>query len=736
MSSDPTVEQGGQDYLRSQQLSLQGVSPPAQVPGYDLERPLGTGAYGQVWVAVQRNTGRRVAIKFYSHCGGLDWSLLSREVEKLTFLFADRYVVQLIGVGWDAEPPYYVMEYLERGSLAERLQQGPLPVAEAVEIFHDVAMGLAHAHTKGVLHCDLKPANILLDQDHKPRLADFGQSRLSHEQAPALGTLFYMAPEQADLRALPDARWDVYALGAVLYCMLTGQPPHRDDASAQQLDQAADIRGRLAQYRRLLRHSPAPAEHRKVPGVDRDLAEMIDNCLAVNPEERLPSVQAVLDALTARAARRARRPMVILGAIGPVLLLSVVALMAWWGFRGVLDESERALSERAIQSNRFAADSVAKDAGNQLEARWRSIERVSTSDSMQALLKETMADGEFQRLCAELADPRKTDEQLQPLRVEFRSHPVRRRIQQKFAELVSTRADWQSALWHMCDTRGVQLARIPEEGGRQTIGRCFAYRAYFHGLGEDRPEDFRPKPEEHIQDTVVGRVYRGGGFGNWMVPSTTPILEDDEPDGTFMGIVGVSVEVGCVVRIEGSDQRFSALADLRPGRTHGTILSHPLLEQLARKPEGIPDRLFEPPCRLAGAPSTAVGEFYRDPLANDRLGRAFDRRWLAASMPVLARKQDTGWMVVVQEDYDATIGSPLNRIRVGLVLYALLALAAIGLLMVGLWALALRVLSESSARRRVHLAGPPLDSSSTGSGGGTPPAPSAPQNPTQTLAQE
>ena len=90
-----------------------------------------------------------------------------------------------------------------------------------------MAIGLVHAHGKGVLHCDLKPANILLDQDGKPRLADFGQSRLSTEQAPALGTMFYMAPEQADLEAVPDARWDVYALGALLYCMLTGGPPHR-----------------------------------------------------------------------------------------------------------------------------------------------------------------------------------------------------------------------------------------------------------------------------------------------------------------------------------------------------------------------------------------------------------------------------------------------------------------------------------------------------------------------------
>src|SRR5439155_15726280 len=109
--------------------------------------------------------------------------------------------------------------------------------AEAVALFREVAVGVVNAHNRGVLHCDLKPANVLLGQDGKPRLADFGQSRLSHEQTPALGTLFYMAPEQADLKAAPDARWDVYALGALLYCMLTGEPPFRSAEALALIEQ-------------------------------------------------------------------------------------------------------------------------------------------------------------------------------------------------------------------------------------------------------------------------------------------------------------------------------------------------------------------------------------------------------------------------------------------------------------------------------------------------------------------
>ena len=112
-------------------------------------------------------------------------------------------------------------------ALRQRLYEEQVPaIRQRLDLFIQVCRALQHAHQKGVIHRDVKPANILLDQDHRPRLADFGQSRLSHEQTPALGTLFYMAPEQASgcLDEI-DCRTDVYGLGALLYEILTGLPP-------------------------------------------------------------------------------------------------------------------------------------------------------------------------------------------------------------------------------------------------------------------------------------------------------------------------------------------------------------------------------------------------------------------------------------------------------------------------------------------------------------------------------
>ncbi len=695
MDFNHTQQQTSDEQLRAQALSLKPSRPPTQVPGYEPRKFLGAGAYGEVWVAVDRNTGREVAIKFYAHQGGLDWSILSREVEKLAFLSADRYVVQLLDVGWDAEPPYYVMEYVEQGSLEDLLKrEGRLDVREAVSLFRDVSIGLLHAHGKGVLHCDLKPANVLLDQDSRPRLADFGQSRLSHEQTPALGTLFYMAPEQADLQAVPDVRWDVYALGALLYCMLTGAPPYRSEAAVTEFETAADLEERLARYRLLIETSPRPSKHRQVPGMDRELVDIIDGCLAVNREQRYANVQEVLDALNARDRRRARRPLVLLGFVGPALLLLVVSIVAWSSFETVMGDTDLLLRDRASDSNLITAKYVAKTVTNRLELFYRAVEEMAGSPRFQGMLETVLNNPQTTELRHKLDDPHLSESTREELRAQLVADPARRALQQRVQDLLHDPDEPDVGSWFVTDPDGLQLARSPEH---DTVGHNFSWRTYFHGGSEDYPEDWRAQPGDHIKKTNLSTVFYSSVNKRWTVTISTPVIKEeaDKEDGKFLGVIGLSVSVHDFVEMmqEGNgNQPLAVLVDWRPGPNKGLILQHPLFEKL-HNDEQSPDRF--PTYRAAQLPETRdEGQNYVDPVAKDPLGKDYDKHWLAQTAGVSMREGNTGWVVIVQESYEGAIGRTLGRLKNTLLSFGLLAAGLIAVLSAVVWASVIRALGE------------------------------------------
>ena len=459
---DATLDQDADERAASSALSADDDTPPRGLPGYRLHERVGRGTFGEVWRAEELNTGREVAIKVFAQHRGLDWPLLKREVGKLAQAATERRVVQLLEVGWDAEQPYYVMEYLEGGSLADRLRRdGPLEAGEAVRLFGQVVEGLVYLHGKAILHCDLKPANVLLDGRGEARLADFGQARLSNEEGPVGGTLFYLAPELARPGVRPEARGDVYALGAVLYAMLTGHPPYASESASRDLASTGTISERIERYRELVESEPFPDAHRRIPGVDGDLAAIVDRCLARDPEHRFKSAHEVQEALEARRRRRAQRPLLAFGLLGPLALLVVVAAVGFVAFEAAERQARRALLGQNLEGDRAMAAVTLAAVDRNLSAVQRRVEREAGHERLLTWMR-----GHHQR-------PRDAQE--------IQGHL--QRLAEDFFDHYKDRSFYS---WVIADRDGVALARAPYDAG--VIGRRYVYREWFSGQAERAPE--------------------------------------------------------------------------------------------------------------------------------------------------------------------------------------------------------------------------------------------------------
>ena len=206
------------------------------VDGYTVLRKLGEGGMGVVWQAADP-AGRAVAVKVLSRERAAGRTYLTRFFREAQAAIALRHanLVQGLEVGQDSGLYFYAMEYVQGGSVAERLEKaGRLTPAQSLRIITDVCRGLAYAHQHGVVHRDVKPGNILLAEDGTAKLADLGLARRTDSDMTALttsgqtmGTPYYMAPEQIRDPRQADARSDIYSLGASWYHMLVGQPPFR-----------------------------------------------------------------------------------------------------------------------------------------------------------------------------------------------------------------------------------------------------------------------------------------------------------------------------------------------------------------------------------------------------------------------------------------------------------------------------------------------------------------------------
>ncbi|MBX3416301.1 MAG: protein kinase [Pirellulaceae bacterium] len=715
MSHEKTQQQTPHQLEEARAISRSSTAPPCEVPGYSLLRHLGSGAFGEVWLAMHEITRRRVAIKFYNRRSLSDVRGLAKEVEKLVALSADRYVVQLLDVGWEADPPYYVMDFIEHGSLEDLLKaEGKLPLADALEIFEETARGLMHLHGKGIFHCDLKPGNILLDQDRHPRLADFGQSRLSNEALPSLGTLFYMAPEQADLSALPDAKWDVYALGAVFYSMLTGRPPHYDQTITTELESSGDIHQRLEKYRKSILRSPPPDKHRTIPGVDRQLADIIDRCVAANPKRRFDSVQSILLAVRQRQDTIQRRPLLILGLVGPLLLLSVLMVFGWQAYRRAVLDSDIAITQKAVEANRFAARLAARTAAEQLDGYFRELTELGRNKEFSRAIVELLRDEKFSNLGKQIGDPnRNNDPSIKYLRDMFLADPARRALHEWLTKHHEERRPQHVVSWLIYDRMGNQVVGVfldPDSGELEkkpspTVGKNYSFRTYFTGLNDDLVDDdpeaqrrfvVSPDPSQRkiIQGKSLSSVFLSEQSDTWKIAFAQPIYDGDE----IIGVMAVSVQMGEFVNFDAGKNQYAMLYDSRPGSKKGVILEHPVFGILQQRGEVQPKDSIAMRVQL----EKISQPIFEDPLSQLAAGEEFGGERLVATAPITFNNEesvpvDSGLNVAVLEDYREII-RPSHELGNRLVRMAITAGSVLLLVAVGMWGLVARMFKLSRKR--------------------------------------
>ncbi len=390
------------------------------IPGYEILEVLGWGGMGVVYRAWQQKLSRMVALKMVQAGAQASPKVLARfrvEAEAVARLKHPN-IVQIHEVGEHAGCPFLVLELVEGPNLARSLAGTPQAIARAVELVETLARAMHSAHCHGVIHRDLNPANILLTADGMAKITDFGLAKiviggegLRTQTGELLGTPSYMAPEQAVSRhRAMGAATDVYALGAILYEVLTGRPPFKAESMMETL-------------RQVMADEPV-APSRLRPRLPRDLETICLKCLRKEPAQRYDGAMALADELRRFRegrpilARRSSAPERLwrwcrrnpglasanIAAAGLTTILAVVSTFAAWTFHGQRDQIgqqhdqisrdyERIqLAEAATRKNLYVALSAqarATRSGRQVGQRFDSLRAVHQAALIACELKLT-----------------------------------------------------------------------------------------------------------------------------------------------------------------------------------------------------------------------------------------------------------------------------------------------------------------------------------------------------------
>lgn len=655
LASNPEFKEELMAFFKDEDIFRPQDSLPYFGDDYEVLQEIGHGGRGVVYKVCKKSLNKIVAIKTIINGPSdplRDLERIRQEALKGAGLKHSN-IVPVHDV--DITGRFFVMDYIEGKNLDDLVGERPLPAKTAVKYLKLVAEAIHHAHQRGILHCDLNPRNILLEQieEEKPYVTDFDLANHIGENGGYLpsaikGTLAYMAPEQVTKTELTTAT-DIYGLGGILYKLLTGRSPFQ-------------VHGKTWPEieKLLLQESPAPPSKWN-PEVDKDLEAICLKCLSKRKDRRYGSAYGLKRDLeryqageetearpwgrTERTVRWCRRNP------GPAVLIPAVALVSVLTLALALltaKDRKAAQLQEALQSNRAAAKILAGNAFSEIG---------DLSNTIAKAARNPKLIGELAGMSRKAAgDPRWFQ------RFEDANHPDLEQYVETLCRNAPPSLPFQDCF--VLDERGSEVADYRLEPGKagehkKTPGDL-SWRDYFYGA----------KTQSNLEggnSVHIGKAYRSKTDQFYKLPISAPILDSDRK---FLGVICIALStdghLGLVIPGDASHQVALVAPEDREditaaGQSQPVILFHP-----AYKPG------FRPVYTKSLVPPAQTTDYYIDPVGS--VQDEYKGRWIAG----FAQVGNTAIVMVTQQRYeDAMKSDPSTRyLRLwtfGVLLLAILA---------------------------------------------------------------